>query len=273
MNFNNRLLVVACALACVLPQTLEAHRMWLLPSSTVLSGNDPWITVDAAVSNELFYFDHVPLRLSNLTITGPDGAPIQPQNPSTGKYRSTFDVKLAQPGTYRIAVANNTVFAAWEENGQPKSWRGPADAFLREAPEAARSGRIARMSSRVEVFATSGKPTTRALAPTGEGLELVPVTHPNDLVAGEEATFRLLLNGKPAADLEVTVIPGGIRYRDKLDEIKVRTGGDGAFTVKWKAPGMYWLNATTGAPPAGQGPRPPRGDRSSYTATLEVLPQ
>jgi uncharacterized GH25 family protein len=263
---------LALALAAVLSSTLQAHRMWLLPSSTVLSGNDPWVTVDAAVSNELFYFDHVPLRLANLAVIGPDGAAVEVQNASTGKYRSTFDVKLAQPGTYRIAVANNTVFAAWEENGQPRSWRGTPEAFLNEAPDAAKAGRVARMNSRVEVFVTSGRPTARSLQPAGRGLELVPVTHPNDLVAGEEATFAMLLDGKPAANLEITIIPGGIRYRDQLQESRLRTGEDGRFTVKWKAPGMYWLNATTGAA-GGPGGRQPMGDRASYTATLEVLPQ
>jgi hypothetical protein len=32
----------------------QAHRAWLLPSATVLSGTDAWVTVDAAISNDLF---------------------------------------------------------------------------------------------------------------------------------------------------------------------------------------------------------------------------
>ena len=56
------------------PVAANAHRQWMLPSMTVLSGNDPWVTVDAAVSNDLFVFEHVPMRLDGLVITGPDGA-------------------------------------------------------------------------------------------------------------------------------------------------------------------------------------------------------
>src|SRR4051812_47665795 len=37
------------------PAALSAHRMWLLPSATVFSGTDGWVTVDAAVSNDLFF--------------------------------------------------------------------------------------------------------------------------------------------------------------------------------------------------------------------------
>ena len=49
----------------------EAHRQWMLPSSTVLSGQSSWVTVDAAVSNDLFYFEHQPLRLGNVKAWAP----------------------------------------------------------------------------------------------------------------------------------------------------------------------------------------------------------
>lgn len=258
----------ALAILAGLPAGLHAHRQWLLPSSTVLSAADAWVTIDAAVSNELFYFDHNPLRLANLLITGPDGAAALPQNSATGKYRSTFDVHLKQPGTYRIALVNNTVFASWTESGQPKTWRGTAEAFAKEVPANAPGLQSSRMASRVEAFVTSGKPSRDILTPSGKGLELVPLTHPNDLVASEPATFQFLLDGKPAAALEVTLIPGGIRYRDQLREMKVTTGADGKFSATFKDPGMYWINAATGPPG-----RVPAGNRASYTATLEVLPQ
>lgn len=272
----------------ILPTRLQAHRQWMLPSSTVLSASDPWVTIDAAVSNELFYFDHVPMRTAGLTIVAPDGGRVQPENVATGKYRSTFDVHLTQPGTYKIANVNNSVFANWEENGTAKTWRGTPEAFAKEVPANAKGLQTSRMNSRVEVFVTSGKPTRKALEPTGIGLELAPVTHPNDLVAGEAATFQLLMDGKPAANLEVTMIPGGIRYRDQLGDIKATTNAEGKVTFTPKEPGMYWLNATIGGgrPQGGPGAgapatstagspppaRMPAGNRASYAATVEVLP-
>ena len=56
----------ALALALSLPFAAQAHKAWLQPSQTVLAGNSPWVTVDAAVSNDLFYFNHVPLKTDNL---------------------------------------------------------------------------------------------------------------------------------------------------------------------------------------------------------------
>lgn len=264
-----RLFAVAAAVAAVvLPATLLAHRQWMLPSSTVLSKADTWITVDAAISNELFFFDHVAMRLANLVITGPDGARIEPRNTATGKYRSTFDVHLKQPGTYRIANVSSVVMATWTEGGQARNWRGDAAAAASAVPASAQDLKLSRVNNRIELFVTAGKPDTTALAPSGQGLELAPVTHPNDLVTGEAATFQLLHNGKPAAGLEVTVIPGGIRYRDQLNEKKLKTGSDGKFSVTFPEPGMYWLNATAGGPGAN-----PASDRANYVATLEVLPQ
>src|SRR5262245_8245144 len=117
------------ALAALAPLAAHAHRQWLLPSTTVLAGNDPWVTVDAAVSNDLFIFEHVPMRLDNLAVTGPDGNAVKPENQATSKFRSSFDLHLTQPGTYRVAVVNNGIFASWKVNGQTNRWRGAPDAF------------------------------------------------------------------------------------------------------------------------------------------------
>ena len=87
-----RSLAVAIALASAIPATALAHKAWLQPSQTVIAGTNPWITVDAAVSNDLFYFEHVPMRLDDLVITAPDGSTVKPENASTGKYRSEADL-------------------------------------------------------------------------------------------------------------------------------------------------------------------------------------
>ncbi|HET7775550.1 MAG TPA: DUF4198 domain-containing protein, partial [Azospira sp.] len=114
-----------------------------------------------------------------------------------------------------------------------------------------------------------GKPS--ALAPVGKGLELVPVTHPNDLVNGEAATFQMLLDGQPAAGLEVTVTKGATRYRNQLNEMKLKTGADGKFSVTFPEAGMYWLDAELKDNKTSVKAAQER--RITYAATLEVLPQ
>lgn len=266
-----RSLTIALAIATAFPLSALAHKAWLLPSQTVIAGNNPWITVDAAVSNDLFYFNHVPLRSEGLVITAPDGSHVEAQNLATGKYRTVFDVELKQSGTYRIATVNSGLFGSWEENGKPKRWRGTPATFATEVPQDAKNLQISQSLGRVETFVTNGSPNETALKATGAGLELVPTTHPNDLFAGEQAKFKLLLDGKPAAGLEFEITRGGTRYRNAQEEIKVTTDANGEFSVTWPEAGMYWLetsteDAKTSLPQAKQ-------RRLSYVATLEVLPQ
>ena len=291
-----RITILAAVIAAAIPFSALAHKQWLVPSSTVLAGKDAWITVDAAVSNQLYYPDHVPMRLDNIVITAPDGSTHKPQNPATGQYRSVFDVQLAQQGTYRIANVNAGVSARWdtpESLAAAKTAKdapapagggmgGPGGAarggMLRNAttedlatkiPKDATNVQVIEGSGRVETFATNGSPS--AIKATGKGLELVPVTHPNDLFAGEAATFRFVVDGKPAAGLEIEVIRGGTRYRNAQDEIKATTDAKGEFSVTWPEAGMYWLetastDSKTSVPQAKQ-------RRLSYVGTFEVLPQ
>ncbi len=258
MTFKKRLLAVAGPLilgaALVLPTAASAHRGWLLPTATVLSGDSAWVEVDAAVSNELFYPDHNPMRLDGLVVTAPDGSVDKIQNGLTAKYRSTFDVQLSKPGTWKIGSFTNSVMASWTENGEVKRFRGTPEDFAKQVPAGAADLKTIKSSNRNETFVTRDAPTTTVFAPTGKGLELVPVTHPNDLVAGEAATFKFLLDGKPAANLEVTFAPGNARYRAAPGDFKVTTGADGAFKVTFPEAGMYWMNAVVRAGETGRRP-------------------
>ena len=287
------LAVLAGVTALSAPLAAEAHRAWLVPATTNFSGEDPWVAVDAAVSNDLFYPDHRPMNLDSVTAIAPDGAKLPIENGAKARYRSTFDVHLTQPGTTRIFVLNNNVGGTYVVDG--KTYRlgaprggmggggqgpGPAPAGgpggnrplqgvadPSQIPAGATDIKLVQSTSRNETFVTRGAPTP--LKPTGVGLELAETSvHPTDLVADEPATFKLLLDGKPAAGVEVTVVAAGQRFAANVPaDIKATTDAEGAFTVKWPTAGFYWLNATAqGAP----GSIPHATRRASYTATLEV---
>lgn len=274
-TFTARLLAAAALLS--VPAGLSAHRMWLLPSGTVFSGTDSWVTVDAAVSNDLFYADHQPGRLEQVKVWQPDGSPGTLQNGATGRYRSVFDVQLDKPGTWKIGSETTGVMGSFKVGGVerrigrrgPPQPGAPAPLTVADIPADATDVQVTEMIGRNEIFVTAGEPTTTVFKPTGRGLEFVPITHPDALVAGEPARFRFLIDGKPAAGLKVTVIPGGKRYRDAEEARELTTGADGVLTVSWPSAGMYWLNATaadarTSTPRATQ-------RRMSYTTTLEVM--
>jgi hypothetical protein len=262
-------IAVVIALSAALPFAVEARRAFIIPSETVLT-RPGWVSFDAAVSNDLFYFTGQSQPLDALQVLGPDGQPVEVANANTSRSRSSFDVQLPKQGTYKLAIVSTTLNGQYETPaGERRRWRGTA-AQLGEIPADAKNVRITEQLLRNEAFVTAGKPNDAALKTTGSGLEMVPVTHPNDLAAGEPISFRFVLDGKPAANIEVAVIAGGTRWRDRLNEMKYTTDNDGRVTMTWETPGMYSLQADVedDKPSAKQA----KIRHATYAATLEVLP-
>lgn len=263
--------ISAAALAALtIAGAASAHRVWLLPSTFTLSGENQWVTVDGAVSNNLFYPNHVPLRLDSLTVTGPDGALVNVQNAVTGKYRSAFDVELGKEGTYRISSGGEGYNASWKEGEETKRWRGNAETLAAEAIESKPGVSISRSLRRIETFVTLGSPNDAVFATEGTGLELKPVTHPNDVYAGEEVRFQLLNVGAPAAGVEVEVIRGHDRYRDSENALTLVADAQGVITFTPAEAGPYWLNAETEG--AGKLNGKDITIRNAYVLTFEALP-
>lgn len=264
------------ALITLLPAAAHAHRSWLLPSSSNVEGKEPWVTVDACVSENLFDVDTNALKLDGLVITDPTGAAIQPDNVLNGRLRNSIDLKLGKPGTYKIALVGESLMASYKLDGQPKRFRGTAETFAKDVPANATDVQKTVTYNRNETFVTTGQPNDVVLKPSNIGLELVPITHPTELRAGEKASFRFLLDGKPAAKLGFSLVPGGVKYRGVLNEIRLVTDDKGEASVIWPNAGMYWLTANwpERAPMVeGQTPAPQPARRVAYAATLEVLPQ
>ena len=252
------------------PSPAEAHRRWLLPSNTVLAGEEETVSVDAAISNNLFGFDHHAMPLDDVSVVGPDGQTIQPAIIGSGEYRSVFDVPLKQQGTYRIASVSDGMMGFYEVDGQRHRWRGTRAEMATALPANATNVRTFENSSRTETFVTLGAPDDRALQPVGRGIEMVPVTHPNDLVASEPAQMRFLVDGQPAAGLEVEFVQGGTKYRDEAGSRMLVADAAGLVTLEAPVPGMYYLEASRSNDDEGAGQTAPR--RMSYTAVLEFLP-
>lgn len=118
------------------------------------------------------------------------------------------------------------------------------------------------------IFVTADAPTRTVFDTSGKGLQLDPVTHPDALVADEEGQFRFLVDGKPAAGVKVTVIPGEKKFREQEDAQELTTGPDGLVRIKWTVAGMYWISASL----TDNHPSEPRASerRMSYTMTVEV---
>jgi len=253
----------------------QAHRLWILPDVTVLSGDEPAVTFDAAVSNSIFNFDHVALSPEAIHITAPDGSEVKPENAAKGKLRTVFDLTMTQEGTYRVYLGMGGMSAFWKDaEGQRHMFPGRGKSATPEEikaaiPADAEDVRIMESYRRSETFVTAGEPSDNVQKITGKGVELKPITHPNDLYAGEKATFALMLNGKPLAGAKVSLIKEGTRYRDSQDEIELKTDKKGEVKISWQGAGRYFMEAEYQDDKAQ---KPATVRNVTYTGVFEVLP-
>ncbi len=265
--------LLALALATVTLQA-SAHRPWLYPQQTTVEAKDAWVTIDGAISEGLFDIDHMPLKMDGATVTDPDGVSAPAPAPVMGKQRSSFDLNMTKDGTYKISLVTRTVMASYKAGAETRRFRGSEEAFAREVPANADELRTTYAHARLETFVSANRASSGALKPSGSGLEMIPLTSPTELRSGETARWRFQLDGKALPNFAFSLIPGGVRYRGVLGEIRLATDAKGEVSVHLPAPGMYWLNA---AFPAAQAKGPNEGPavqrRFSYAATLEVLPE
>jgi hypothetical protein len=284
------ILIASAAVAAALASPASAHRAWLLPSTTTLAGTSEFVTVDAAISNDLFYPDHFPMNPEQVTVWTPDGSEGKLENPATGRYRSTFDVKIDKPGTWKIGTQRSAIMGSFKVNGE--DWRlggrgrpmgapgaggpgGPGGAPARsvatvaDIPANATDVKLVESLSANYIYITADAPTKTVFTPTGKGLEIDPISHPDELVSNEEGQFRFLIDGKPAAGVKVTVVPGSKKYREAEEAQELTTGADGVLHIKWPVAGMYWINAS--ASDAKPSEKRATERRMTYTATVEVV--
>ena len=267
MHSLSRNVVMVALLAATLPA--HAHKLWLLPSHTAVS-EPQWVTVDASISNEIFGFERA-YPVESVVVTGPDGKAATVENIAAMHTRSVFDVRLEQEGSYRIAVAKPGFFLMYEVDGERKRARGDdADKMLSALPDNASNIRIMESHNRLETIVTLGAPNSEPLRPSGKGLEIQFLTHPNDLYAGETAKWRLLVDGKPAKGLKVELVPGGTRYRDSQHDWSATSDKEGMVEIRWPSAGRYFLEAGTSDKKTSHKKADER--RLQYLGTFEVLP-
>lgn len=268
--------LAAVVLTALSAAPAHAHRAWILPQVTVIAGDQPMVSLEAAISNDIFVADYHPFNAQSLAAYGPSGDVIDLVNLHSGRFRTVADLTFTTPGTYRVASASAGLSARWVEadgsrGGFPGRGQAFNDAAIKDAiPRGAEDVQITQVSRRIETFMTYGAPDFEVIEPQGTGLEMRYLTHPNDLFSGETAYFQLLIDGEPAADADVTLIKDGMRYRNQQQDMTFTSNANGEFEVPFSEAGMYWLEASYQDEQA----RPPATlRRGSYVVTLEVLPE
>jgi len=275
-----------CLLTSITTFNVIAHERFIIPRHTLLSGDKAQaVTLMASISNDIFHPDRAlgdsntgadVGELKNLfkvlqhSVIAPDGSVSNNTRWQAFQRFSVADVWLKESGTYRIGLIQPDVPMTTFKKSDGTPWRlfGKNPAIPEGATDIVRR----TTSSRVETFVSVNSPTMAAVEPTGQGVELSGETHPNDLYAGESASFQLFFKGKPMAiPTSIKVIKAGTRHRNNRNEVSLAVNKDGVFTFTPQTAGFYFLAAETSV----KVPQPAEYDVKHYSLylTLEVFPE
>ncbi|TEW54591.1 DUF4198 domain-containing protein [Psychromonas sp. RZ22] len=248
LNKKINVLAVACTMlaGAAFSSAASAHTRWVLPSNfTVSTEGGEWLTFDVTAANATFVFDK-PAGSENARIIMPDGRKERPNFVLRGKRRSVFDFEFIEAGTHKVTINNEPSYFTRFKAGRrdtPKRMRANKIDRVALLPKESRDVETAVMFTRVESYITVGKPNTKAFELEGKYLELMPITHPSDIVAEEPVRLQLFFNGKAQAGVEVEVVREGMIYRNQQEEVKVVSDEKGFVTFTPEIAGRYLLVA------------------------------
>ncbi len=221
----------------------NAHSRWLLPSHFTLSSDKgEWIMLDATASNEVFNVDKA-LSIDNLRILAPSGKSERPSSLYKGHRKSIADYFVDKSGTYKITNNGSPMyFSSYEVAGERKRARLNKVELAQQLPPSATKAKTSYGYARIESYITMNNPSDN-YATENKFLELVPVTHPSEIVENESATFKFIYNGKPQQGVKVEITQDGARYRNSPETLKLTSNKNGEVQITLTKAGRYLLIA------------------------------
>ncbi len=254
-------------LASLFGSAAQAHTPYLAPASFEPL-HQGWVTLDASFA-EVFFVPEVVFDDSEFGVLNSAGVWSKPVTVQRLKTRAVVEHQLTDKGTHRFStgVRHGAVFRMYELNGERKGTRDPKEVL----PAGAKLLDHFQSVTLAETYLTLGAPSNTALKPYGKGLEVVAVTHPNDLYAGETFRVRVLFDGKALAGQELQVFAANDGAGDEKPVLTVKTDDEGAADLALTRVGSYLLQTRyRHAAPKGA---PAPNYSHTYTLTFAVAEQ
>ncbi|MDX3774652.1 DUF4198 domain-containing protein [Chromatiaceae bacterium AAb-1] len=214
-----------------------AHIPYLAPS-TFEPVRGGWVALDAAFADKFFIPEAV-FDNSQFVVVSPDGLRKPLEQVFYSKIRATADYQLSAEGTYRFSTGRRfgAVFRTYELDGKRHSLRDPEA----ELPAGAKPIAHFQAVTHAETYVSKGAPDTAALVPHNEGLEFQFISHPNDLYADSAVRLRVLFDGKPLADQNISVYRVAKETDDENATYTLKSDKKGEVSFKPELAGSYLL--------------------------------
>lgn len=258
--------VLFALLGVLLAPAALAHTPYLSPASYEPLNRD-WVTLDAAFTDYFFVPDIV-FDNDTFAVQYPSGAwqPITVQQQLNT--RTVLEHQLTERGTHRFSTGerHGAVFRIYEHEGERHSTRDPDETL----PEGAQLIDHFQAITLAEVYISFRAFSDTVLQPRGQGLELVPLNHPNELFAGQTFDLRLLFAGNPLANEDLEVFVGDGKHYGHDGALTFPTDNKGRAQLTLPQPGRYLARVRyrTDAPAGAPAPR----YSYTYTLSFEILP-
>jgi hypothetical protein len=245
---------------CTGALTAQAHSPYLTPASfePLRAG---WVTLDASFA-DAFFVPEVVFDNSEFAVLDTAGHWGKPNTLQLFKTRAVVEHQLTEKGSYRFStgVRHGAVFRMYEIDGERKGTRDPDEVL----PKGAKLLDHFQSVTLAETYITLGAPTQSALKPYNKGLEVVPVTHPNDVYDGEVFRVQVLFDGKPLAAQELNIFTANDAQAHDKAALSAKTDRQGFADLTLPKVATYLLQTRyRHAAPKGA-PAP----NYSYTYTL-----
>lgn len=211
-----------------------AHVPYVRANVIDATGRDH-VTVEASFTEDVFAAEVV-MRSDHWHVVGPDGdAPITAV--TYLRDLAVFEVSTPADGTYRISSGPRVGRTGQMYRAANGDWKmvgeedGPAPAGATLVP--------VQSITTADTYVTRGAPSDGPLEPSGEGLEVMPLIQPADIVAGEDLPLLVLFDGQPLAGAPVTVYREAGLYDGRKIEAERVTDAEGKVVVRVASPGAY----------------------------------
>lgn len=219
-------------------------------------------------------------RFSMVEIAIPDTGTyrIQTQNSAT----TTTDYALIDGRWLRIRPAKKTPDSPKMTAAKPDDSKAPAKTepakvepprsiVLADVPATAER-RSSTIQQRADTYVSKGVPTALLHQPES-GFVVRPITHPNEVFAGDDLELLVLNDGQPVADLTLDVLLGANAFdRDaKREQPSVKTDANGKVKIHLERTGVYLIATRYPAMNRDLTVAPP-SHVTQYGLTLEVAP-
>jgi len=256
MNIKHCLIALSLAIQ---PLATYAHTPYIAPISFDVS-NAKTASFDASFA-ETFFIPEAAFDKSEFIITAPDKQQSSPTKIAYFKSRTVLEQDLKLEGTYKIStgIRHGATFLIYDLDGKEHRKMNPEG----PAPKGAKVKNHFQSVTRADTYISRKEPSNAALSPENKGLEIVPLSNPNEVFQGENFDLQILMAGNQL-DKAMTLSLYHAQTGDKTEAIKIDTNTKGRATLNIKKSGIYLLRARLRSPGATH----ENQKGLSYTTTL-----